>query len=82
MTHVMCKLTAKNQDQLRNPMLGNRVWATFFLLLHATAATNQYLIPARPTAANPPHAAAGAKVLQWAKERQKDGQRDEQCTVS
>jgi len=53
-----------------------------FLPLHATAATNQYLIPARPTAANLPHAAAGAKVLQWAKERQKDGQRDEQCTVS
>ena len=25
-------LTAKNQDQLRNPTLGNRVWATFFKL--------------------------------------------------
>ena len=23
-------LTAKNRDQLRNPTLGNRVWATFF----------------------------------------------------
>ena len=32
MTHVTCRLTAKNQDQLRNPMLGNRVWATFTFL--------------------------------------------------
>ena len=29
MTHVICKLTAKNRDQLRNPTLGNRVWAAF-----------------------------------------------------
>jgi len=29
MTHVICSLTAKNRDQLRNPTLGNRVWATF-----------------------------------------------------
>jgi len=29
MTHVTCKLTAKNRDRLRNPTLGNRVWATF-----------------------------------------------------
>jgi len=28
MTHVTCRLTAKNRDQHRNPMLGNRVWAT------------------------------------------------------
>jgi len=33
MTHVTCRLTAKNQDQLWNPILGNRVWATFFYLL-------------------------------------------------
>ena len=26
---VTCRLTAKNRDQLRNHMLGNRVWATF-----------------------------------------------------
>jgi len=32
MTYVNCRLTAKNQDQLRNPMLGNRVWATFTFL--------------------------------------------------
>ena len=29
MTHVTCRLTAKNRDQLRNGTLGNRVWATF-----------------------------------------------------
>jgi len=27
MTHVTCRLTAKNRDQLRNPTLGSRVWA-------------------------------------------------------
>jgi len=27
--HVTCRLTAKNQDQLQNPMLGNRIWASF-----------------------------------------------------
>jgi len=27
--HLQCRLTAKNRDQLRNPTLGNRVWATF-----------------------------------------------------
>jgi len=32
MTHVACRLTAKNRDQLRNPTLGNRVWATFTFL--------------------------------------------------
>ena len=29
MTHVTCGLTVKNRDQLRNPTLGNRLWATF-----------------------------------------------------
>ena len=29
MTHVTCRLTAKNRNQLRNPSLGNRVWASF-----------------------------------------------------
>ena len=29
MIHVTCRLTAKNRDQLRNPTLGNRVWASF-----------------------------------------------------
>ena len=29
MTHVTCRLTAKNRDQLRNCTLGSRVWTTF-----------------------------------------------------
>jgi len=32
MTHITCRLTAKNRDQLRNPTLGNQVWATFTFL--------------------------------------------------
>jgi len=31
MTHVTCRLTAKSRDQLQNPTLGNRAWATFYL---------------------------------------------------
>jgi len=31
MTHVTCRQTAKNRDQPRNPTLGNRVWAIFFI---------------------------------------------------
>ena len=29
MTHVTCRLIAKNRDQLWNPAVGNRVLATF-----------------------------------------------------
>ena len=29
MTHVTCRLTAKNQNQLRNHTLGSQVWANF-----------------------------------------------------
>ena len=29
MTHATCGLTAKYEDELRNPALGNRLWATF-----------------------------------------------------
>jgi len=29
MTHVTCRLTARNRDQLWNRMLGSQVWATF-----------------------------------------------------
>ena len=35
MTHVTCRLTAKNRDQLGNRTLGNRVWATFTFFLAA-----------------------------------------------
>jgi len=31
MTHITCRLTAKNRDQLRNLTLDNQVWATFTL---------------------------------------------------
>ena len=47
MTHVTCRLTAKNRSQLRNPTLGSRVWAIFtFLLvtrtrLHFSLASNE-----------------------------------------
>jgi len=33
MTYVTCRLTAKNRDQLRNPTLGNQVWATCTFLV-------------------------------------------------
>ena len=33
MTHLTCRLTAKNRDQLRNPTLSNRVWVTFIFFL-------------------------------------------------
>ena len=29
MTYVTCRVTVKNRDQLRNPTLGNWLWATF-----------------------------------------------------
>jgi len=32
MTHVTCRLTATNRDQLRNSTLGDRVWTTFTFL--------------------------------------------------
>jgi len=30
--HLICRLTAKIRDQLRNPTLGKRVWATYTYL--------------------------------------------------
>ena len=38
MTHITCMLTAKNRDQLRNPTLGNRVWATFTFFTYGRGA--------------------------------------------
>ena len=35
MTHVTCRLTAKNRDQLRKPTLCNRVWATFLPCIYS-----------------------------------------------
>jgi len=45
MTHVTCRLTAKNRDQLRNPTPGSLVWATFF--------TWSVAVPAMPGAKGP-----------------------------
>ena len=43
MIHVTCRLTAKNRDQLQNPTLGNRVWATFLpFLLEMASPGNQH----------------------------------------
>jgi len=35
MTHVTCRLTAKNRDQPRNPTLGSRVWAAGTFVMYA-----------------------------------------------
>jgi len=39
MSHITCRLTAKNRDQLLNPVLGNRVWATFTFFTLKTLST-------------------------------------------
>jgi len=41
MTHVTCRLTAKNRDQLRNPTLGSRVLATFVKERHCSHAVRK-----------------------------------------
>ena len=33
MTRITGRLTAKNRDELQNPMLSNQVWATFYFLI-------------------------------------------------
>jgi len=46
MTHVTCRLTAKNRDQLRNPTLGNRVLATFLhIIIQNTELRCAYMTP-------------------------------------
>ena len=47
MTHVTCRLTAKNRDQLRNPTLGNRVWATFLSQIYRTVSVKMLFITAQ-----------------------------------
>ena len=47
MTHVICRLTAKNQDQFRNPTLGNRVWATFTFTNFGVDRSRRFLYTAR-----------------------------------
>jgi len=41
--YVTCRLTAKNRDQLLNPTLGNRVWATFTFLFYCPVVVCQLL---------------------------------------
>jgi len=36
-THITCRLTAKNWDQLQNPTLSNRVWATFTFFISSVS---------------------------------------------
>ena len=45
MTHVTCRLTAKNRHQLRNPTLGNRVWATFTFLVAKVGGNQIHSVP-------------------------------------
>jgi len=44
MTHVTCRLTAKNRNQLRDPTLGNRVWATFNFSLSFAAGVSRHAV--------------------------------------
>ena len=49
MTHITCRLTAKNRDQLRNPTLGNRIRATFFpFRTYHPLSLSSYLSPLFP----------------------------------
>ena len=48
MTHVTCRLAAKNWDQFRNPTLGNRVWATFTFIFTQTHTRLTALFPGLP----------------------------------
>jgi len=41
MTHVTYRLTAKNWEELQNPTLGNRVWATFCVLKYLATILEQ-----------------------------------------
>ena len=57
MTHITCRLTAKNRDQLQEPyvrlpnrMFSNRVWATFTFLMSRgfLKYTGRFRFPRRP----------------------------------
>ena len=79
MIYVTCRQTAKNRDQLRNPTLGNRVWATFTFLLRPRCRKAEYCdarvclsasispeLRARPIFANFAHVTRGCgSVLRW-----------------
>jgi len=65
MTHVTCRLTAKNRDQLRNPTLGNRVWATFtFFSQDLEVGSLGTEVPQRgPGGAKPPKARSISRIF-------------------
>ena len=74
MTHVTCRLTAKDRDQLRNPTLGNRVWATFTFSTIAPARHHMALVsykslalPASSMQLSGVRHAATAGLLLWAR---------------
>ena len=43
MTHVTCRLTAKNKGSSPEPTLGSRVWATFFIKKSIWLFLNKFL---------------------------------------
>ena len=55
MTHVTCRLTAKNRDQLRNPTLRNRAWAAFTFYLLSDAGSVRLSASPRPLAQRTVH---------------------------
>ena len=52
-THVTCRLTAKNRDQLRNPTLGNRMWVGYLYLFTTYTLTTWHC----------PHSPAGRAAI-------------------
>jgi len=64
MTHITCRLTTKNRYQLRNPTLGNRVWATFTFFTRRldTAYVEQRLCNGPSVSNLSTYAAAGAQL--------------------
>jgi len=49
MTHVTCRLTAKNRDQLRNLIIGNQVWAPFTFIRVVSGAGSMKRSGVRPS---------------------------------
>ena len=77
MTHVTCRLTAKNRDQLRNPTLGNRVYG-LPLPFYFTNRNNCCRIADKSLTAAAATAAAAHRPL----ERQTDRQRPRHAVCS
>jgi len=61
MTHVTCRLTARNRDQLRNRTLGNRAWATFTFLDSKLNGTEMHI----STAASPSRTDGSIVFARW-----------------